>query len=218
MRILVVEDDPELSRRLPERLQRAGFAADCARTADEARDWPDIGCFAAIILDLGLPDGDGLDLLRHWRGKGEKVPILILTARGDWQEKVEGLNMGADDFVVKPVRFEELIARLHAIWRRRDDRPASHIQSGDLDLDPVSKAFSMAGVPVELSSKEFTLMQLFISRPGQLYSQAQLVEHLYSLDTERDYNAIEAHISRLRRKIGKERIKTVRGLGYRFDL
>lgn len=217
MRILVVEDDPELSRRLPERLTRAGFATDCARTADEARDWPDIDLFSAIILDLGLPDGNGLDLLRYWRAKGEAVPILILTARGDWQEKVEGLNLGADDFVVKPVRFEELLARLHAIWRRRDGRTGSLIQSGDITLDPVTRAFSLAGAPVDLSSKEFTLMHLFVSRPGQLYSQAQLVEHLYALEAERDYNAVEAHISRLRLKIGKERIKTVRGLGYRFD-
>lgn len=216
MRILLVEDDPELSRRLSERLQKAGIAVDCARDAEEARLWPDIESLTAIILDLGLPDGDGLDLLQHWRAEAASLPILILTARGGWRDKVEGLNAGADDFLVKPIRFEELLARIHAMCRRHDGRAASALISGNISLDPVRKIVLRDGNPLSLSRKEFNLLHVLIRRPGQMHSQADLVEQLYALDAERDHNAVEAHISRLRRKVGKERIQTVRGMGYKF--
>ena len=217
MRVLLVEDDAELGRRLSDRLQGAGFVVDCARTAGDAQDWPDIDSISVIILDLGLPDGDGLDVLRHWRSQAQSVPILILTARGSWREKVEGLNAGADDFVVKPVRFEELLARIHAMCRRRDGRAESALKAGDIQLDPVSREVTLGGTALSLSRKEFGLLHLFLRRPGQVHSQADLLEHLYALEAERDHNAVEAHISRLRRKIGKDRIRTVRGLGYRFE-
>lgn len=217
MRVLLVEDDAELSRRLSERLQAAGFVVDCAHSAADAQDWPDIGSISAIILDLGLPDGNGLDVLRHWRRRAESVPILILTARGSWREKVEGLNAGADDFVVKPVRFEELLARIHAMCRRRDGRAETALKAGDVLLDPVSREVALSGTPINLSRKEFGLLHLFMRRPGQIHSQADLLEHLYALESERDHNAVEAHISRLRRKIGRDRITTVRGVGYRFE-
>ena len=216
MRVLLVEDDPELRRRLSERLQRAGIAVDCACNAEEARLWPDIEAMAAIILDLGLPDSDGLDLLRYWRAGAASLPILILTARGGWRDKVEGLNAGADDFLVKPVRFEELLARIHAMCRRHDGRAASALTAGDLSLDPVGKMVTLGDTALLLSRTEFNLLHHFLRRPHQIHSQAVLVELLYALDTERDHNAVEAHVSRLRRKIGKARIQTVRGMGYKF--
>ncbi|WP_374282158.1 response regulator [Novosphingobium sp.] len=217
MRIMLVEDDPELGRRLAERLDRAGFAVDWMQTAAMARDWPDVGLTAAIILDLCLPDGDGLDLLRHWRAQGETVPVLILTARGNWRDKVEGLNSGADDFVVKPIRFEELLARLHALWRRGRGEGTNVVAAGALALDPVARLATLDGVPIDLSRKEFALLHLFLRRAGHIIPQDEILEQLYALEAERDRNAVEALVSRLRRKIGRERVRTVRGLGYRLD-
>lgn len=217
MRIVLVEDDPELGRRLSERLDKAGFATDWVHTAAAARDWPDVNLTAAIILDLGLPDGDGLDLLRHWRARGENVPILILTARGDWRDKVEGLNSGADDFVVKPVRFEELLARLHAVTRRGRGEGGTQLTSGDLTLDPVARSAVLGGVTLDLSRKEFALLHLFMRRVGHIIGQEDILEQLYALEAERNRNSVEAHVSRLRRKIGRDRIRTIRGLGYRLE-
>lgn len=217
MRIMLVEDDPELGHRLAERLDRAGFAVDWVQSAAMARDWPDVGLTAAIILDLGLPDGDGLDLLRHWRAQGETVPVLILTARGNWRDKVEGLNSGADDFVVKPIRFEELLARLHALWRRGRGEGTNVVAAGALALDPVARLATLDGVPIDLSRKEFALLHLFLRRAGHIIPQDEILEQLYALEAERDRNAVEALVSRLRRKIGRERVRTVRGLGYRLD-
>lgn len=218
MRLLLVEDDAELGRRLSERLTGAGMAVDWVRSAGEARDWPDLAQTAAVILDLGLPDGDGLDLLRHWRAAGEVAPVLILTARGNWRDKVEGLNSGADDFLVKPVRFEELMARLHALWRRGRGQSASVISAGDLTLDPVARTAALAGSPLDLSRKEFALLHLLMRRPAHIISQDAILDQLYALEAERDRNAIEALISRLRRKIGRDAIRTVRGLGYRLEV
>lgn len=217
MRIVLVEDDDELGRRLSERLSKAGFAVDWVQTVAAARDWPDLKLTAAIILDLGLPDGDGLDLLRHWRGRGETVPILILTARGNWRDKVEGLNSGADDFVVKPVRFEELLARLHALTRRGRNEGGTYLISGNMTLDPVARTASLDGLALDLSRKEFALLHLFLRRAGHIIGQDDILEQLYALEAERDRNAVEAHVSRLRRKIGRDRIRTVRGLGYRLE-
>ena len=218
MRVLLVEDDPELRRRLTERLVAAGIAVDSAASAGDARDWPDIDMLGAVILDLGLPDGDGIDVLRYWRGAARTVPILILTARGNWREKVEGLNSGADDFIVKPVRFEELLARLHALWRRGRGRGSNALTVGPLSLDPVASTATLHGEALTLSRKEFALLHLFMRRPEHILSQADILDQLYALEAERDRNAVEAHVSRLRRKIGREAIRTVRGLGYRLDL
>lgn len=217
MRIVLVEDDPELGRRLSERLVKAGFAVDWVQTMATARDWPDLKLTAAVILDLGLPDGDGLDLLRHWRAAGEHVPVLILTARGNWRDKVEGLNCGADDFVVKPIRFEELLARLHALSRRGRGDGGNAVSSGDLTLDPVARIATLGSAPLDLSRKEFALLHLFLRRAGHIIAQDDILEQLYALEAERDRNAVEAHVSRLRRKIGRHRIRTVRGLGYRLE-
>lgn len=217
MHILLVEDDPELGRRLSERLRETDFAVDVATSQSEAEDWPDADRMAAIILDLGLPDGSGLDLLRQWRDRRVDTPILILTARGSWQDKVEGLNAGADDFVVKPVRFEELLARLNALFRRQQGSRSTALEVGDIMLDPLARIARKCGEPLTLSRQEFRLLHLFIRRPGQVMSQGDILENLYELDAERELNTVEVLVGRLRRKIGRERITTQRGMGYRFE-
>jgi two-component system OmpR family response regulator len=216
MRLLVVEDDPELGRRLSERLRAADFAVELAASRSEAEDWPDVDRMAAVVLDLGLPDGSGLDLLRQWRDRRVETPILILTARGSWQDKVEGLNAGADDFVVKPVRFEELLARLNALFRRQQGTRTTAITAGDLTLDPLGRSATLGGQPLSLSRQEFRLLHLFLRRAGQVLSQSDILDDLYALDDERERNTVEVLIGRLRRKIGRERITTLRGSGYRF--
>lgn len=217
MRLLVVEDDPELGRRLSERLRAADFAVELATSRAEAEDWPDVERIAAVILDLGLPDGSGLDLLRCWRDRRVETPILILTARGSWQDKVEGLNAGADDFVVKPVRFEELLARLNALFRRQQGTRTTAITAGDLTLDPLARSATLGGETLSLSRQEFRLLHLFLRRAGQVLSQTDILDDLYALDDERERNTVEVLIGRLRRKIGRTRITTLRGSGYRFE-
>lgn len=216
MRILLVEDDDQLARRLSDRLRGSNFAVDVARSFAEGEAWPDMDRIELVILDLGLPDGTGLDLLRHWRRRKVTCPILILTARGSWQDKVEGLNAGADDFVVKPVRFEELLARLHALLRRFGDKRSSCLETAGLSLDPISGEVRCDGRDVVLSKQEFRLLHLFMRRAGQVLSQGDIAENLYDLESHRDANAVEVLVSRLRRKIGADRIRTMRGLGYRF--
>lgn len=216
MRLLLVEDDEQLAERLSDRLRSADFAVDVARNREEGEAWPDMDKMAAVVLDLGLPDGTGMDLLKYWRQRKVDCPILILTARGSWQDKVEGLNAGADDFVVKPVRFEELLARLHALLRRQSGSRDTWIEQDGIRLDPVAREVQCDGEPLALSKQEFRLLNLFIRRPGQILSQADIGEHLYDLESHRDLNAVEVLVSRLRRKIGSDRIRTVRGLGYRF--
>ena len=217
MRLLLVEDDPELGPRLSQRLRSADFAVELATSRSEAEDWPDVASMAAVILDLGLPDGSGLDLLRHWRDQRLETPILILTARGSWQDKVEGLNAGADDFVVKPVRFEELLARLNALFRRQQGTRATALTAGDIALDPLARTATQAGEPLALSKQEFRLLHLFLRRAGQVLSQTDILDDLYALDDDRDRNTAEVLIGRLRRKIGRGRITTLRGMGYRFE-
>lgn len=216
MRLLVVEDDVQLAERLSGRLRGAGFAVDVARNRAEGEAWPDMDKMAAVVLDLGLPDGTGMDLLRTWRERRVDCPVLILTARGSWQDKVNGLNAGADDFVVKPVRFEELLARLHALLRRQSAHRDTWIEEAGIRLDPIAREVQVDGAPLTLSKQEFRLLNLLMRRPGQVLSQADIGEHLYDLESHRDLNAVEVLVSRLRRKIGAERIRTVRGLGYRF--
>jgi two-component system OmpR family response regulator len=213
LRLLLVEDDIQLATRLGGRLREAGFAVDVANCYEQGEDWPDLDKIAAVVLDLNLPDGTGMDLLKLWRRRGYRLPVVILTARGSWQEKVEGLNAGADDFVVKPVRFEELQARLHAVLRRQAARRKLDRRDG-LRLDPVA-AKSRDGAPHAFAHGVQAVAYLHAS-PGQVLDQNAIMEHIYDLDSERQSNAVEVLISRLRRKIGLKRIETVRGLGYRF--
>lgn len=217
MRLLLVEDDVELGRRLSERLRGADFAVELANSRSAAEDWPDVDQLGAIILDLGLPDGDGLDLVRHWRAARFETPILILTARGSWQDKVEGLNAGADDFVVKPVRFEELLARLNALFRRQSGSRSPVLEAGALRLDPLARTVTLGGRSVPLSRQEFRLLHLFMRRAGQVLSQGEIMDDLYELDRERELNTVEVLVGRLRRKIGRDQITTLRGMGYRFE-
>ena len=216
MRILLVEDDDQLARRLSERLHGSGFAVDVARSLADGEAWPDMDKIELVILDLGLPDGTGLELLRGWRVRKVACPILILTARGSWQDKVEGLNAGADDFVVKPVRYEELLARIHALLRRFGGTRSTRLEAEGLSLDPISGDVRCGGVELVLSKQEFRLLNLFMRRQGQVLAQGDIADHLYELDSHREANAIEVLVSRLRRKIGAGRIVTIRGLGYRF--
>ena len=216
MRLLLVEDEPELARRLAERLRAASFATDVTGSAQEAAAWPDLDLFDVIILDLGLPDGDGTDVLRQWRQRGIETPVILLTARGSWQEKVSTLNDGADDFLVKPVHFEELLARLHAVMRRRGGRAVSRLEAGDLALDVSSREAWLSGTPLSLTRIEWRLLHGLMQRAGQIVPHDRLMELIYDLDRSPDRNAIEAQVSRLRRKIGAERIVTVRGVGYRL--
>jgi two-component system OmpR family response regulator len=216
MRILLVEDDEQLARRLSDRLRESSFAVDVARSVAEGEAWPDMDKIELVILDLGLPDGTGMDLLRYWRGRKVACPVLILTARGSWQDKVDGLNAGADDFVVKPVRFEELLARTHALLRRFSRSRGTCMEDAGIRLDPVSGDVECDGQPIALSKQEFRLLHLFMRRTGHILSQADIVDNLYDIDTHRDLNAVEVLVSRLRRKIGAGRIRTLRGLGYRF--
>lgn len=217
MRLLLVEDDVDLGARLSRRLTTAGYAVDIAVDGEIALAWPDLTDHSVIILDLGLPGIDGLSVLRQWRARGLRTPVIILTARGTWQEKVEGLNAGADDFVVKPIQSEELVARIHAQIRRVQDQGAPMLTVSDLTLDPVAHTARRGGVALDLSRQEFRLLETFMRRPGSVLSQADLLERLYPLGAERDWNALEVQVSRLRRKLGAPAITTVRGLGYRLD-
>lgn len=217
MRLLLVEDDAGLADRLIRRLAGAGFAVDRAADSQSALDWPDLDTHSAVILDLGLPGVGGLGVLRAWRGRGCRVPVIVLTARGDWREKVEVLNAGADDFVVKPIHSEELIARLHAHIRRSEDQGAPVLAAAGLTLNPTARLVMRDGEALELSRQEYRLLEVFMRRPGHILSQADLLERLYPLAAERDWNTLEVQVSRLRRKLGRNAITTVRGLGYRLE-
>ena len=179
----------------------------------------ELGCsedFDAVILDLGLPDMKGVDVLKRWRQRGCEVPVLILTARGSWTEKVEGLNAGADDYITKPSHIQEIAARLRALIRRSAGKPTPTLIHKDIELSPATGTVTVAGKPVDLTAQEFRMLNYFMHRQGRVISQSELLDHLYTLQTERDPNIVEVYVARLRRKLGREAIKTLRGLGYRF--
>jgi two-component system OmpR family response regulator len=172
--------------------------------------------FDAAILDLGLPDMQGVEVLRQWRKLNREMPVLILTARGSWTEKVEGLNAGADDYVTKPSHVQEITARLRALMRRSVGRGSPVLVHNDIEVSPVSGTVCVAGKPVDLTAQEFRILNYFMHRHGRLVSQSELIEHLYPLEEERDPNTMEVYIARLRKKLGRDVIKTQRGLGYRL--
>lgn len=173
--------------------------------------------FDAVILDLGLPEMEGLDVLRRWRTEGQGVPVLILTARGTWSEKVDGLNAGADDYISKPFHIPEIVARLKALIRRTSGHASAVLSHGRIVLDTAAGRVTLDGEPVELTARELRMLNYFMHRIGRIIPQADLVEHLYTIDESRESNTIEVYVSRLRRKLGAEVITTVRGLGYRMD-
>jgi two-component system OmpR family response regulator len=216
IRILLVEDNPDLAQRLTEGLKGAGFAIDHAADGETGYRLGRSEDFDAVILDLGLPDMKGVDVLNRWRQAGREVPVLILTARGSWTEKVEGLNAGADDYITKPCHIQEIAARLRALIRRSAGKPTPTLVHNDIELSPASGTVTVAGKPVELTAQEFRILNYFMHRTGRIISQSELLDHLYSLETERDPNTVEVYVARLRRKLGRDAIKTLRGLGYRF--
>ncbi|MEO6377405.1 MAG: response regulator transcription factor [Caulobacteraceae bacterium] len=217
MRILVIEDDPELSRRLRQGLEQAGFAVDCA---DNGLDGYDLGRSAdydAVVLDLGLPDMPGLTILKRWRAAGRDQPVLILTGRGAWTERVEGLNAGADDYMAKPFQVAEVAARLNALIRRTGGRASPVLRRGKIELNPAEGMVRVDGHPVELTAQELRVLIYLMSRPGRIVSQDELGDHIYAFDAQRASNTIQVYVGRLRRKVGHDVIRTIRGLGYRFE-
>lgn len=217
MRVLVVEDTPELARQLKQRLEGEGYAVDTAGDGEEGRFLGETEPYDAVILDLGLPKIDGLTVLRSWRRAGMAVPVLILTARDAWNEKVQGIDAGADDYLAKPFSMEELLARVRALIRRAKGHATAEIACGGVVLDTRSGRVTVDGEPVELTAFEYRVLSYLMHRKGQVVSRTELIEHVYAQDFDRDSNTIEVFVGRLRRKLGTDVIKTVRGLGYRAD-
>lgn len=216
MRVLVVEDESRLSRHIAGALGEAGYAVDCASDGARAEFLGQTERYDAVVLDLGLPRVDGLTILRRWREVGVATPVLVLTARGSWHEKVQGIDSGADDYVSKPFRMEELLARLRALIRRASGQVTPQLRCGPVLLDPRNAKVTLDGAPVKLTSHEFRVLSYLMHHAGRVVSQAELSEHIYSQDLDRDSNTVEVFIARLRRKLGPSFIETVRGLGYRI--
>ncbi|AHX14678.1 response regulator transcription factor [Dyella jiangningensis] len=222
MRILLVEDEAPLRETLAARLKRDGFAVDAAQDGEEGmylgREVP----FDLAIIDLGLPKMSGMDLIRSLREAGQRYPILILTARGGWQDKVEGLKHGADDYLVKPFHVEELLARINALVRRASGWSKPVLACGPIKLDTTAQTVTVEGKPVDLTSYEYKVLEYLMLHAGELVSKADLTEHIYQQDFDRDSNVLEVFIGRLRRKLDPEGnlkpIETVRGRGYRFAI
>lgn len=214
MRVLVVEDDPLLGDALAVGLKQRGFEADWVQDGREAQTAIQVEPFAAIVLDLGLPGLGGLELLRSERARGNKVPVLILTARDAVQDRIIGLDSGADDYVVKPTDLDELAARLRALVRRSKDEPAALLRVGPLALDPAARTVTRDGHVVELQPREFTLLQELMLNAGRVLSREQLEERMYRWGEEVESNAVEVHVHHLRRKLGANVVKTIRGVGY----
>ena len=216
MRILVVEDDADLSRQLKDALKDVGYAVDVANDGEEGHHLGDTEPYDAVILDLGLPVIDGVSVLQKWRADGKKFPVLILTARDQWSEKVAGFDAGADDYLTKPFHTEELMARLRALLRRAAGHTTDTIDIGGLSVDNRSARAFVDGMSIKLTSHEFRLLSYMATHRGRVISRTELVEHIYDQDFDRDSNTIEVFVGRLRKKIGTSRIETVRGLGYRL--
>jgi two-component system OmpR family response regulator len=216
MRVLVVEDSAALADQLRGAMAEAGFAVDHAADGGEALFLGETEPYDAVVLDLGLPRLDGLTVLRRWRGAGRTMPVLILTARDAWTEKVEGLNAGADDYLAKPFAMAELIARLRALVRRAHGLARPEIALGALLVDTVARAVTWRGAPVRLTALEYGLLAYLAHHPGRPVSKTELTEHLYAQDFDRDSNTLEVVVARLRRKLDPGLIETVRGQGYRL--
>lgn len=214
MRALVVEDDTRISADIVQCLEAAGFSTSLSETGEEAWFRGDTEDFDAIVLDLGLPDLDGLTILKRWRANERKTPVLILTARGTWSERVEGIDAGADDYLPKPFHMEELLARLRAIIRRSAGQASSSIIQGDVKLDTKMMQVFVRGRPISLSRTEYRLISYALHHRGSVLSQAKLADHIYGEEVDRDSNVIEVLVGRVRRKLGADIIQTKRGYGY----
>ncbi|MEO6324864.1 MAG: response regulator transcription factor [Thermoanaerobaculia bacterium] len=216
MRVLIVEDESQLASRLSSTLGERGYVVDVAPDGERADFLVNTETYDAVILDLGLPIIDGLTLLERWRASGIAVPVLVLTARGSWSEKVRGIDGGADDYLTKPFQIEELMARLRALIRRASGQLTPELRAGGLVLDPRTSQVTLDGQAVKLTSHELRVLSYLMHHRGRVVSQAELVEHIYAQAFDRDSNTVEVFIGRLRRKLGATTIETVRGLGYRI--
>jgi len=217
MRVLVVEDEPRIAKQLTGALADAGYAVDHAGDGEDADFAAHTERYDAVVLDLGLPTIDGLTLLRRWRDAGLTLPVLVLTARGSWHEKVQGIDGGADDYVAKPFRMEEVLARLRALIRRSSGLAGAEVRCGPISLDARAARVTVHGAPVKLTSHEFRVLSYLMHHRGQVVSQSELSEHIYAENLDRDSNTVEVFVARLRRKLGAGAIETLRGLGYRMD-
>lgn len=216
MRILVAEDEAALAAALAAALRREGYAVDLAAGGAAADFLAATETYDAILLDLGLPEIDGLTLLRGWRESGLGVPVLVLTARGSWHEKVVGIDSGADDYLAKPFRIEELLARLRGLIRRASGQARPALRWGELVFDPRGPRVTLGGAPVQLTAHELRVLSYLLHHRGRTVPQSELAEHIYAQGCDRDSNTVEVFVARLRRKLGAALIETVRGLGYRI--
>lgn len=217
MRVLVVEDEPNLLRQLKAALEGAGYAVDTASDGEDAQYLGSTENYDAVVLDLGLPEVDGLTVLDRWRKEGKTMPVLVLTARDSWSDKVAGLDAGADDYLAKPFQTEELIARLRALIRRAAGQATSELTAGGVRLDSRSGRVTLDGEPVKLTAQEFKLLSYLMHHKGKVVSRTELIEHIYDQDFDRDSNTIEVFITRIRKKLGPDLISTTRGLGYSLN-
>jgi two-component system OmpR family response regulator len=214
LRLLVIEDDKDLNRQLVTALEQAGYAVDPAFDGEEGHFLGETEPYDAIILDIGLPKKDGITVLEEWRSAGRKTPVLMLTARDRWSDKVEGFDAGADDYVAKPFHMEEVLARLRALVRRAAGHATSELVCGPVRLDTKAGRVVVDGNPIRLTSHEYRLLAYLMHHAGRIVSRTELVEHLYDQDFDRDSNTIEVFVGRLRKKLGVEVLQTIRGLGY----
>lgn len=216
MRLLIVEDDRDLNRQLVTALEEAGYVVDSAVDGEEGHFLGDTEPYDAVVLDLGLPSLDGLSVLEKWRRDGRTMPVLILTARDRWSDKVAGIDAGADDYVAKPFHMEEVLARVRALVRRAAGHASNELTCGPIRLDLRAGRVTVAGAPVKLTSHEYRLLSYLLHHQGKVISRTELTEHLYDQDFDRDSNTVEVFVGRLRKKVGSGMIETIRGLGYRL--
>ncbi len=217
MRLLLVEDDPDLHQQLKTALEDAGYVVDGASDGEEGQFLGETEDYDAVVLDLGLPVVDGITVLERWRREGRSMPVLILTARDRWSEKVAGFDAGADDYVAKPFQMEEVLARLRALIRRAAGLASPELVCGPVTLDTRTSRVAMNGMPVKLTAQEYRLLAYLMHHPTEVVSRTELTQHMYDQDFDRDSNTIEVFVGRLRKKLYPELIETVRGLGYRLD-
>ena len=216
MRILVVEDDARIARQMTQTLRGAGYVVEAADEGEEAQFLGETEDYDAVILDLGLPGVDGLTILQRWRNGGRTAPVLVLTARDTWRDKVTGLRAGADDYLAKPFELEEMLARVEALIRRAAGHANPVLECGPVRLDIATNRITLEGAPVNLTALEYRTLSYLMHHAGRILSKTELTEHIYGQDFDRDSNVIEVLINRLRRKLGRGLIETQRGLGYRL--
>ena len=217
MRVLIVEDEPTLGQQLKSTLEANGYAIDLAVDGEDGHFMGSTEDYDAVILDLGLPEIDGLTVLDRWRKEERNFPVLVLTARDSWSDKVAGLDAGADDYLTKPFQTEELIARLRALIRRASGNASSELTAGEVRLDTRSGKVTLDGSPVKMTAQEYKLLSYLMHHKGKVVSRTELIEHIYDQDFDRDSNTIEVFVTRIRKKLGAEVISTIRGLGYSLE-